>query len=280
MPDKKFSLSIIIPVYNEQHHLKACLDAIAAQSEPPDEVIVVDNNSTDDTLNIARTFPFIRLLHEKKQGVVFARNKGFNAASSKIIGRIDADTILPPNWVATVKKLLIVSGIDAVTGPVGYYDMPLGSRNYWIDHQVRKYLYRGAPHIPFLFGSNSALKVSAWERVKKDACTARTIHEDLDLAIHLMQSGLSISYDKSLLASTSSRRYDDSVPDFRHYMKMYRNTYRHHNIKSIVPRIATSIYGLGYVSLWGLRRSYDEQKNQRSLSNLRYRNRPRKNPMS
>ena len=59
---KNFSLSIIIPVYNEESHLRQCLDAIAKQIEKPDEVIVVDNNSTDETVQIAKSFSFVKVL--------------------------------------------------------------------------------------------------------------------------------------------------------------------------------------------------------------------------
>ena len=98
-----FSLSIVIPAYNEENHLRACLDAIARQTVMPDEVIVVDNNSTDKTAEIAREYPFVKVLKEKRQGIVYARNRGFNAANSQFIGRIDSDTRLPRDWVGRVK---------------------------------------------------------------------------------------------------------------------------------------------------------------------------------
>src|SRR6266446_10756886 len=103
MPNKSLTLTIVIPVFNEQDHLAACLRAIGVQTIRPDEVIVVDNNSTDDSAEIAQQFPFVRLVREKQQGVLFAKNKGFKSAKSDIIGRIDADTILPQRWVQHVK---------------------------------------------------------------------------------------------------------------------------------------------------------------------------------
>lgn len=247
MRHKALTLSIVIPVYNEEHHIKACLDAISKQTEKPDEVIVVDNNSTDCTLELVQKYPFVRILHEKKQGVVFARDKGFNAATSDIIGRIDADTLLPPGWVATVKKLLDDPAYAAVNGPVYYYDMPFSPKNYWIDHQVRIRLYRGAPRAPFLFGSNSALRRSTWEDVRGEICHSRTMHEDLDLAIHVMFADQKIRYDRSLLAGTSARRYDDNLSQWRQYMRMYLHSYRRHGIGSFSVRIATAMYWLGYV---------------------------------
>lgn len=225
------------------------MDAIAAQDEMPDEVFVVDNNSTDDTLMIARDYSFVTILHEKTQGVAHARTLGFNKAKGDIIGRIDADTILPTNWVHTVKLLMTNQYYSAVNGPVFYYDMPFSPNNYWIDHQIRLRLYHGDRRAPFLFGSNSAVRKSAWKIVKDDLCHTRDVHEDLDLAIHLVQNGMHVLYDKRLLGGTSARRYDDSYKQFRHYMGMYLNSYRHHGINRISPRIATGLYWIGYVTM-------------------------------
>jgi len=95
-------ISIVIPVYNEESQLAACRDAISQQKESPFEVIVVDNNSTDSTVRVALSFPFVTLIREPRQGVMHARTTGFDAARGDIIGRIDADTILPPDWTESV----------------------------------------------------------------------------------------------------------------------------------------------------------------------------------
>src|SRR5579864_186510 len=120
MLNKTLTLTIVIPAYNEQSYLAACLDSIAEQTVLPHEVFVVDNNSTDGTLKVAKDYSFVKILREPKQGVFFAARRGFNAARSDIIGRIDADTILPPNWVETVQAGLQDNRVAAVTGPVSY----------------------------------------------------------------------------------------------------------------------------------------------------------------
>lgn len=276
----KLSLSIVIPVYNEELHLKACLKAIAAQTQAPDEVIVVDNNSTDGSIKIAQKYSWVSVVKESEQGVLAARNRGFNTAKSDLIGRIDADTILPPGWCQEARAIMSNQRFAAVTGPVSYYDMPMPETNYWIDHQIRKYLYKGAPHIPFLFGSNCVIRRSAWQQVKSSLCNKRTIHEDLDLAIHLTLSKLSILYDKRLLAKTSSRRYDDSFKAFRHYMKMYVQTYREHGFSLRVPKLAVSFYWIGYITLKPVRRMHDDKTGKKHLRKIVKGTPPRKNPMS
>jgi len=249
MIDKSLTLTIVIPVFNEQDHLKTCLEAIAAQTVAPDEVIVVNNNSTDDSWRIASQFPFVRRLREKKQGVLFAKNKGFASARSDIIGRIDADSVLPPRWVERVKDLMADGKFAALTGPVNYYDMPLPEANYHLDHWMRSSIYNWSPKSPFLFGSNMAIRKPVWQRVQAELCSDTYMHEDLDLAIHLYENDYEILYSNQLLAGASGRRYNDSPNRFYRYISMYRQTYLRHGLHSLAIYSATGVYVLGYILL-------------------------------
>jgi glycosyltransferase involved in cell wall biosynthesis len=249
MLNKPLTLTIVIPVYNEEGYLAACLDSIAVQSILPDEVIVVDNNSTDASVAIAKSYDFVTLLREPRQGVLHARNKGLNKAKGDIIGRIDADTILSEDWVRNVKLMLGSSNASAITGPVNYYDMPLARSNHHIDHFMRRSIYNWSPKSPFLFGSNMAIKKSAWRKVKSSLCSDSYMHEDLDLAIHLDRIGHRILYDLKLLSGASGRRYNDSLSKFYIYLSMYRQTYLRHNLHCLAIYSATGIYWLGYVLL-------------------------------
>ena len=249
MPYESLTLTIVIPVFNEQDHLKSCLAAIAAQTVMPDEVIVVDNNSSDDSAKVAAQFPFARLVKEKQQGVLFAKNRGFRAANSDIIGRIDADTILPPRWVQQVKSLMEDTDTAAVTGPVNYYDMPLPETNYHLDHWMRASIYNWSPKSPFLFGSNMAIRKSVWRAVSGSICYDTYMHEDLDLAIHLYKAGHKITYVGQLIAGASGRRYNDSPRRFYRYISMYRQTYLRHGLHSLAIYSATGVYSLGYILL-------------------------------
>lgn len=276
---KPLTLSLVIPVYNEEHHIVSCLDAIAAQEEMPDEVLVVDNNSTDSTLEIAKRYPFVTMLDEKKQGVVHARDTGFNAAKSDIIGRIDADTILPPEWSANVRRSFNNQLTAAVTGPVFYYDMPLTSVNYRLDHFFRSIMNTKMKEFPFLYGSNMAIRKEAWEQVAGQTCIDKKIHEDLDLAVHLQENGLHITYRPDVRSGVSARRYDDTLNDFSKYMKMYADTYRAHDRRGLMPFVAMTAFTTGYIALKPLRRSYDPKTGRRSIRQLVRGHKARKNPM-
>lgn len=280
MNTKPLTLTLVIPVYNEENHLKACLDAVAAQSDMPDEVLVVDNNSSDKTLEIAKTYGFVTILNAPKQGVVHARNVGFNAAKSDIIGRIDADTLLPADWSTHMRKAFNDQRTDAITGPVFYYDMPLSSVNYRLDHFFRSVMNTRMEDFPFLYGSNMAIRRIAWGAVGPLTCTANNVHEDLDLAVHMQETAMHITYRPDLRAGVSARRYDDTLNDFSRYMKMYVDTYRAHNRRGLMPFVAVTAFTAGYIALQPIRRSYDPITGKRSLKQLVKGHKPRKNPMS
>ncbi|BCI90958.1 hypothetical protein NIIDMKKI_61640 [Mycobacterium kansasii] len=132
------SVAIVIPAYNEGRIIGRCLESCIAQTSAPDEIIVVNNKSTDDTLAVVRRYQRrhrqlnIRLLEQNDhQGLIPTRNHGFDHARSDVIGRIDADTVIADDWVATIRRRFANPAVAAATGPVFYHDMPLQRLGFW-----------------------------------------------------------------------------------------------------------------------------------------------------
>ncbi len=121
------TISIVIPAYNEEGYLEACLKSIIEHDIPELlEVIVVDNDSTDNTEKIARKYHAhkVELIGEKTKGPNFARQAGFLAARGDIIATIDADTIIPDTWFPTLLKAFKDPTVAGISGPYDYYDFP------------------------------------------------------------------------------------------------------------------------------------------------------------
>ncbi|HEV2124681.1 MAG TPA: glycosyltransferase family 2 protein [Chloroflexota bacterium] len=97
----KSRVSLIIPTYNGAHLLTTCLDAVARQSRRPDETIVVDDASTDDTLALLQErYSWVRVVrHEHNLGFVGAVNAGIRAASGTVIALLNNDTEPEPQWL-------------------------------------------------------------------------------------------------------------------------------------------------------------------------------------
>ncbi len=227
-------ISIIIPVYNEADRLDACLQAIRNQAEQVFEVIVVDNASTDQSATIARSYDFVTVLSENRQGVVFARDTGFNAAHGDILGRIDADTLIPTDWTSTITKLFADTRLSAVSGSIHYYDQAWWRSGDKIDNFCRKHLARvlSRSNTVFLQGANLALRRDAWQSIRHTMCHLDGIHEDFDLAIHLQIKGFTVRFDERLHAGISSRRADSDILTFIRYLQVCPRTYAVHNLRS------------------------------------------------
>lgn len=230
---KPLTLSIIIPAYNEARHIRACLDSISAQTLRPDEVIVVDNNSTDDTVEIAKTYSFVRVIKEPKQGIVYTRNTGFDVARSDIIGRIDADTVLPEGWVRYVKRFYETPEHQrhALTGGGYFYNVSFPPKKIggWIHSQIALRFNRLLMGHYILWGSNMAMTSGQWVRVRDETCMRDDIHEDIDLAIHLHRAGYEITYRASLRVGVAMKRVFDDRKHLHENMLWWPRTLKAHN---------------------------------------------------
>ena len=232
------NVSIIIPAWNEAERIADCLINATRQTVMPYEVIVVDNKSTDDTVKVVQNFMHdhpeapIRLLHQdKEQGLIPTRNFGLNAATGDVLGRFDADCMIKPDWVEVVSGIFTEDPeAMGATGPVMYYDMP--SRHFGLkgDNSIRKRIYRADDGQPLLFGSNMALRASAWHQISGEVCRDRSdvMHEDIDISLHLIGKGLKTVYSPRMIAGMSARRMDTSLSSFLNYMRRFKNTFDAH----------------------------------------------------
>jgi len=252
------SVSIVVPAYNEERTIRACVVAALEQTEPADEIIVVNNRSTDgtaavlDALRIEFPDAPLRVIDQNdEQGIVATRDAGFDAATGDVIGRIDADSILEPEWVAEVRKLFSDPSVGAATGPMIYYDMPLRRFGARADDGMRRALLKLTKQYHFVFGSNMAIRASAWHDVRDHVCkdADKDMHEDVDLGIHLFDRGHKIVYGSKMVSGMSARRLDANPKDYYRYVMRWERTYDRHKIFNPALRapmvVFTAIYPVG-----------------------------------
>jgi glycosyltransferase involved in cell wall biosynthesis len=121
--DRRPEVSVVIPVYNAEATLPACLGSLEAQTLARDqyEIVVVDNNSQDSSAAIARGMPGVTLLEERRQGAYAARNRGLRAARGRVIAFTDPDCVPAPDWLEAARSSLEDGAIVAIgeTIPAG-----------------------------------------------------------------------------------------------------------------------------------------------------------------
>jgi glycosyltransferase involved in cell wall biosynthesis len=231
MSTKALTVSIVIPVYNEEHHIKRCLQAIAQQTVQPDEVIIVDNNCTDKTIAYAKEFAFVTVITEPRQGRAAARNAGFNVATGGIIGRIDADSVVAHDWVARLQQDFADESIAAVTGlartdVLPRVHMPQLKTTIW----CRAYYWTVHAYYRTVttWGANMAVRREWWHKVKGQILTDDfVVHEDQDLGLLIAGDGGITIQDNKLQITTAGQSYL-YFPKISHYIRLQTHTRNHH----------------------------------------------------
>lgn len=153
-------ISVVIPAFNEEDYLPQALEAVKKQQfSGTYEVIVVNNNSTDKSEQIAKTYG-ATIVQEKNQGLIFAKQAGCKAARGNIIAVLDADNRPNSHWLATISKLLANTHIAGVTGPyIIPHQAPWWARAHTIFFMRLIYLYQSifgtSPHV---WGGNIAFR--------------------------------------------------------------------------------------------------------------------------
>jgi succinoglycan biosynthesis protein ExoA len=116
------SVTVAIPVLNERRHLGSCLTAIAEQTyQHVLEVLVVDGGSTDGTREIAAGFDRVRIVDNPRRSRPAGLNLAIAAACGDILVRVDARTLIAPDYVARCVALLDETGAAIVGGPMRFH---------------------------------------------------------------------------------------------------------------------------------------------------------------
>lgn len=119
----RVTISVIVCAYNEARYLPACLHSLLAQTRPPDEILVVDNASSDGTGAVARAIPGVRVVREPDKGLVISRETARRETTGDILAYVDADCRAPLQWLERIEaRFARHAALVAVTGPYRFYD--------------------------------------------------------------------------------------------------------------------------------------------------------------
>jgi len=205
-------ITIIIPARNEEQYIAGVLRRLRNQDYPHTyEVIVVDNASTDSTVERARQFD-VHVIEERTVGVQFARERGRKEARGKIIAYLDADCIPPRDWLKTGIAIFDDPKIAGVSGPYDYCGGNPMFRSLvmfvekilfpFIHYLVHDLLRVGG----IMIGGNAFLRADAMERIGGFDTSIAFYGDDTDTACRLTKIGW-VVFNRDLIVKSSTRRF-------------------------------------------------------------------------
>ncbi|MFT4085942.1 MAG: glycosyltransferase family 2 protein [Gordonia sp. (in: high G+C Gram-positive bacteria)] len=251
------AISLVIPCFNEEGMISACLDSVVAQTRQFDEVIVVDNNSRDRTVQIASSYSDrlpIRLLRESRQGVAFASQAGYDAAAGDVIARIDADTRLDPRWAARAVAYFDENAdVDGLAGAGWLYGMSRCSGKVKALASAERFPDTAVADTWFMNGNNCAIRRSAWLKVRGTVKNLPGTHEDIDVSCALGDAGCTMRVLPGMLAALSPRRFAGRFRDNVKYgAAVVRTLVAYRRWKLTALYVVGLPINLATVAVWGV----------------------------
>jgi glycosyltransferase involved in cell wall biosynthesis len=207
------TVSVIVCAHNEATYISACLHSVLAQTRTPDQIIVVDNASTDGTAALARQVPHVEVVEEPTKGLVIARESGRRLAWGDVLVYLDADCRAPLFWLdQIVDRFARHPELIALSGPYRFYDWDLSGRLL-----LRAYDLSVAPLTQLVvsrllrlgsvfYGGNFAVRRGALDAVGGFDTSIEFHGEDTNIGRRLSRIG-KVALCGDCFLYTSARRY-------------------------------------------------------------------------
>jgi GT2 family glycosyltransferase len=216
---KPTSITLAIACFNASAYIEKTLRSVMRQTLKPDEILVIDDGSVDNSIAVINRFNEVKLLtHGHNRGIAAARNTAWQHANSEIITYIDADTIAHPHLLEILLECYIDDDI-AGAGGQGLEAIQKTRSDRW----RREVLFQGwgtryNPDAHFLFGLCSSYRRSVLQELGGFDTFFRVSGEDMDFSFRLRRAGFRIVYHPE--AKVDHLRADD-------YQSIKKMTYRH-----------------------------------------------------
>lgn len=228
-------VSILIPAYNEESYIGPCLESILAINYPHLEIIVCNNNSTDRTCEVIAQYPTVKLVHETKPGPNAARQKALSVATGEIIVTLDADCVVPRNWIEqgikhfTSPKVVGTAGVFNFNGKSSLR-ISLHIATHYVMRFLHWLLHRIFRFRAIMPAGNAWFRKSALIAIGGFNTDIVFYGDDAHTSLLLGKQGI-IHYDINLIVSTSPRRFEQGG--------ILKTMYR---------------YAINYIGIWTIKR--------------------------
>lgn len=226
------NISVVIPTYDRSNELIDCIHSLETQSDPPSEIIVINDGAYDQIAKELRTAGLDRIIHIEgpANGLAAARNAGIERANCEIVAFIDDDVILPPNWTQELKRAYEdypeaagIGGYVLNYNPQGINKANVNSFGYRLLQAFRQVFFYSrvgkispvgilwAPHtlitggprsVDVLQGCNMSFRSSVLEKESFDewyGTSGSAAAEEIDYGARLSADGRTLIYDPRIV---------------------------------------------------------------------------------
>lgn len=183
------SISFIIPVLNGAEFIGDCLEHIIAEMESTDEIIVVDNGSTDETLEIVRKYEKVVVLQHPAVTIAALRNRGAEIAKGTLLAFIDSDCLVCQGWRMAVENAMSDDSIHA-TGSMSA--VPAAAP--WVERAWLSQRFKSRTKVPYMGSANFIVRKDVFEDVNGFDETLVT-DEDTDIGMRITGRGYNVVDD-------------------------------------------------------------------------------------
>ena len=229
-------ISVIVCAHNEEAYIVPCLISLLGQLRAPDEILVIDNASTDRTAEVSAGLPGVGVVDEPNKGLVIARERGRREARGDVLVYIDADCRAPREWLSRIERHFQAKpDLLALSGSYRFYDWDwsgrLLARAYDLTlapltHLLVKYVLRIGV---VFYGGNFAVRRDALARIGGFDTSIEFHGEDTNLGRRLFEIG-PVELRADCYLYTSARRYNAMGKGtvFRLYVRNFVSEILHH----------------------------------------------------
>ena len=198
-------ISVIVPAFNEERNITACLKSLVSQTLPRDEyeIIIVDGNSSDRTRELAKEYADEVFIQASRK-VGGARNDGVIRAKGNIVATTDADCIIPPDWLEVIKKDFERKDVVQLYGTVYPIEDGIKNKMSLIGANTFSSICYYTGLFYYTLGCNTAFDKEAFIK----AGMYRTIDagDDVEIALRMKKLGR-VKFDSRMRVGFSMRRY-------------------------------------------------------------------------
>ncbi len=193
------SIGLYIPCFNAEAYLDRVITAVLKQSLKPQEILIIDDASTDRTHDIAAKYPVKIIRHVVNQGLASARNTALANMQTKYIASLDADCIADSDWLSRLCEKFTDQDIVGIGGKLRETYTQTVCDQWRAIHMPQSWALNKDPE--FLFGSNTVFRRSALLEVKGYDQQLKNNYEDVDICRRLKARGYKITYDPDAVVS-------------------------------------------------------------------------------